>query len=329
MKPEEVIVEMKFGSHLYGTATPNSDTDYKAVYLPSGRDILLQRVKDVIVVKTKTNNIGRNAADDIDRETYALHKFLHLLAQGQTVALDMFFANESVITHRGAMYHAWLEMFQHREKLLSKQCKSFIGYCRQQANKYGIKGSRMHDARKAADFFSGLESKGMGRAKLFEFEDEIFDQLVDNSNHNEVFLITNPNGVQIKHFSSCNRKAPFTITVKEAARIYASLFGEYGKRALAAEKNEGIDWKALSHAVRVGTQALELLRTGHITMPRPDRKELLLIKTGQKDYSEVSERIVKLLEEVESAALQSVLPEKPDYKWIDDFVARYYAEQVK
>jgi predicted nucleotidyltransferase len=26
-----VIVKMKFGSHLYGTSTPLSDTDYKAV----------------------------------------------------------------------------------------------------------------------------------------------------------------------------------------------------------------------------------------------------------------------------------------------------------
>jgi predicted nucleotidyltransferase len=40
-----LIVEMRFGSHLYGTATPLSDLDYKGVYLPDGRDILLQRVR--------------------------------------------------------------------------------------------------------------------------------------------------------------------------------------------------------------------------------------------------------------------------------------------
>ena len=37
------IVELRAGSHLYGTATAASDTDLKAVYLPAARDILLQR----------------------------------------------------------------------------------------------------------------------------------------------------------------------------------------------------------------------------------------------------------------------------------------------
>jgi transposase len=31
----DLIVEMRFGSHLYGTATPQSDLDFKAVYLPA------------------------------------------------------------------------------------------------------------------------------------------------------------------------------------------------------------------------------------------------------------------------------------------------------
>jgi len=28
------LVDMRLGSHLYGTATPESDTDHKAVFLP-------------------------------------------------------------------------------------------------------------------------------------------------------------------------------------------------------------------------------------------------------------------------------------------------------
>lgn len=37
------LVRMKFGSHLYGTATPESDTDIKGVFLPELRDLLLAR----------------------------------------------------------------------------------------------------------------------------------------------------------------------------------------------------------------------------------------------------------------------------------------------
>lgn len=38
------IVELEFGSHLYGTSTPNSDRDYKAIYIPEAIDILLGHV---------------------------------------------------------------------------------------------------------------------------------------------------------------------------------------------------------------------------------------------------------------------------------------------
>jgi predicted nucleotidyltransferase len=44
----DLIVAMRFGSHLYGTATPQSDLDYKAVYLPEARDILVQRVQSTV-----------------------------------------------------------------------------------------------------------------------------------------------------------------------------------------------------------------------------------------------------------------------------------------
>ena len=41
----DLIVEMRFGSHLYGTDTATSDLDLKGVYLPSAREILLQRAR--------------------------------------------------------------------------------------------------------------------------------------------------------------------------------------------------------------------------------------------------------------------------------------------
>jgi predicted nucleotidyltransferase len=40
----KTIVRMKFGSHLYGTEPPRSDLDFKSLFVPSARDILLQRM---------------------------------------------------------------------------------------------------------------------------------------------------------------------------------------------------------------------------------------------------------------------------------------------
>jgi predicted nucleotidyltransferase len=52
----DLVVEMRFGSHLYGTDTPDSDVDLKGVYLPEARDILLQRiVPSVTLGRTSTS----------------------------------------------------------------------------------------------------------------------------------------------------------------------------------------------------------------------------------------------------------------------------------
>ncbi len=85
--------------------------------------------------------------------------------------------------------------------------------------------------------------------------------------------------------------------------------------------NEGIDWKALSHAVRVGEQAIELLTTGVFTFPRPEAAHLVAIKTGRLPYSVVAEEIEDLLVRVEQAAVLSPLPPSADQDWIDTFVA--------
>src|ERR1700722_12706023 len=87
----DLIVEMRFGSHLYGTATPQSDLDLKGVYLPEARDILLQRVRGTVDLSREKEPGEKNAPGDVDREIHSLQRYLELLAEGQTIALDMLF----------------------------------------------------------------------------------------------------------------------------------------------------------------------------------------------------------------------------------------------
>src|ERR1700720_4143670 len=94
----ELIVKMRFGSHLYGTDTPQSDLDLKGVYLPEACDILLQRVKATVTSNRVRALEEKNFAGDIDSEIYSLQRYLDLLAEGQTVALDMLFAPDALMT---------------------------------------------------------------------------------------------------------------------------------------------------------------------------------------------------------------------------------------
>jgi predicted nucleotidyltransferase len=70
----QTVVEMTFGSHLYGTDTPSSDLDIKAIHIPAGRDILLGRGTPIITRKIKADHTARNGAGAIDFEGYRLRK---------------------------------------------------------------------------------------------------------------------------------------------------------------------------------------------------------------------------------------------------------------
>jgi predicted nucleotidyltransferase len=318
------IVRIKFGSHLYGTETPESDLDFKAVFVPDARDILLGRVRESIGTTTKVAGEIKNTSEDVDLEAYSLQKFLNLVADGQTVAMDMLFTPAWM--HVVVPDTLWLQIWDEKHHLLSRQVRGFIGYCKTQANKYGIKGSRVAASRAARDLFSVIPPQ----TKVREIDEAMpFTLRFPNVEHIAVVDVEiRGQGKTVPHLEVCNRKIPFTTTAKEACAIVDRLFTEYGKRALAAERSEGIDWKALSHAVRVGRQAIELLETEKVTFPRPEAAHLIAIKRGQLAYQAVAEEIEQLLVKVEQAAERSTLPEKPNQAWIDDFVAEVYRREV-
>ena len=317
----KTIARIIFGSHLYGTNTETSDTDYKSIHLPPARDILLQKVTDSTGHAVIRPEGEKNTPDDIDDESYSLQRYLQLLAEGQTVAIDMLFAPANF---QLTSTHYWGEIYHNRHKLLTKKSASFLGYCRTQANKYGIKGSRVSAAKKAMEFFEVWNKvdphEKVGYAVSMD--------MVPSSEHERVYEKETTHGHTEQYYECCNRSVGFKNTVKEAYGIYKRIYEEYGKRARLAEANEGVDYKALSHAVRVGTEALELLNTGHVTFPLPNKEHILQIKKGMLQYKTVATEIESLLEQVEKASVTSKLREEPDWDWINDCVVTAYGREV-
>jgi hypothetical protein len=313
----DLIVELRFGSRLYGTATEHSDLDVKAVHLPPARDILLQRVR--------ANVTEAASADRVERETFSLQRYLGLLAEGQMVALDMLFAPESAMLRPPAPL--WRDIQANADRLVSRRAAAFVRYCQHQANIYGLKGSRVAVARQALALLVEAERRLGATARLAEAAAELAG-LSATAAHCRVLDLPAPGGGLIPHLEVCGRKLPFTSSIKSAREVVQRLVGAYGERARQAERNEGIDWKALSHAVRVGREAVELLRSGCIVLPLPYAGELLAIRRGERRYQDVAAEIEHLLEQVEDAAHSSALPEQPDLGFIDDLIARAYRERI-
>lgn len=319
------IVRIKFGSHLYGTSTPASDLDFKSIFVPSGRDILLQRAKGSINDNRPKGEFEKNVSGDVDEEMFSLQRFLGLAAEGQVVALDMLFAPDWALV--GEPHAIWKHIVDNRSVLLSRKSKAFVGYAMKQASKYGVKGSRVASSRAALALLEAALADRGSTAKLGDISEAV-EVMSLSTEHMEIVPITMPGGGIVNHWEVCGRKMPYASSIKTARDVMKRVVDEYGHRALQAESNQGVDWKALSHAVRVGGQALELLSTGHITFPLPNAAHVLSIKKGEHTYTAVAEEIETLMDQVVAAAEVSALPDEPDYLWIDDFVADIYRREV-
>lgn len=322
MKPVIPLVRIKHGPHLYGTSTPTSDQDFKGVHLPSGEAIILGRAENHIKRDVISKENGKNTADAID-ESFSVQKFFEMLMKGDTVATEILFAEPEW------QHPYWRHVQIFGKALLNRQCKGFVGYCVRQAAKYGIKGSRMAAVRAVLDILED-ECQSGGHALKLE-TGSVWARLEELAQRHEHVLfenIPNPDGSDNLHLVCYDRKMSQNVTVNAAWGVYHRVWENYGQRARDAMNNEGIDWKAMSHAVRVAGQAIELLDTGKITFPRPNARWLLDIKLGLIPYKVVSEQLEQLVAEVHAASERSQLPETSDHKLADRVVRDLYLEQV-
>ena len=323
------ILKIKFGSHLYGTDTPQSDFDFKEIFIPSPEDIIRGTTVDAFNSSRPKAEGEKNFAGENDTESYSLKKFMNLICQGQTVSLDVLFAPDWALLE--PLTEEWKIIRANKHRLLTRKSLAFVGYCRAQANKYGIKGSRVASARKALSILDNAVLSincNASTVKLSRIENTIHE-VVSCDEHMSIDTIVQAGGVPIKYWNVCGRKLQYSASMLHARDVMKSLVDEYGHRALKAEKNEGVDWKALSHAVRIGRQALELMTTANITFPLTYRDHIIAIKSGSLDYKVVSAEIENLLEEIEATSEKSILPHETDKEWVDDFVFNVYKDEIR
>ena len=313
-----VIVKMQFGSHVYGTNLPTSDMDFKAVEIPSAFDIVMQRAFRSRHEDTKKDPNQKNAGTDVDSETFSLHHYMKLLLEGQTVCIDMLFTPERF--WRESSYD-WRYLRDHKHLWLSSKVDAFVGYCRTQANKYGIKGSRMGDVQFVVELFRTFDPV----KRLADYAGELTAAM--SHEHIDLEEIYHPTtGKSVTHFVVCGKKAPFTLRVDKALAMYEDLFARYGERARAAMTNEGIDWKAVMHACRVLDEAKELRATGNIEFPRHNAAELISIRKGERPFAEISEKLENGIYELDHTP--SILRQTPDRDAAEKFVYRLYQNEV-
>jgi hypothetical protein len=312
----DILFKTIFGAHLYGTDTPNSDKDYKAVYAPSMEDLILNRVKldSSIHESNKTDNHAKSDSSVYEIEYYTLHKFLKQATDGQLVAIEMLYSPPQFWIGQISDFFI-REIICKREKFLSKNLIKFVQYAVKQAAKYGIKGSRLHTATKFLKFFENIDEK-------IRLNDIIIDiePLLDD--HSEIYYIDNNPAESM--LIICGKKFSFSTKVRYIRNALRKFVDKYGARAKLAVIDKGIDKKACSHAFRAAFEVKELVLTRNLVFPLKEREFLRDIKTGKYTYSEFAPMLEDLIDEVSHLVIKSDLPDTPQVD-IDEIIKKYYA----
>jgi uncharacterized protein len=93
------------------------------------------------------------------------------------------------------------------------------------------------------------------------------------------------------------------------------LLGQKGQKnihRIELEKIHGYDTKYAMHVIRLYGEAKELMESGRITLPRPNRDELIEIRRGKYSLSQIQELGQQLESEALAAQANSPLPDSVD-----------------
>jgi predicted nucleotidyltransferase len=320
----KMLFKTKTGSHLYGTNTPSSDEDYKGVYMETLDNILLGKDRETIHHNTKKDTTPgvRNSAGDIDIEHKELRRFIKDCLSGQTYALDMLFAPQNQWIESTP---TWEALIINRDKLLSKHVDPYIGYCRQQAGKYGLKGSRLGELLRVIEYLKAFDPKKPLYTAVVGLP---FSEFVKMTSIETKRALTGE--IIIEEFLQVlTKKFQLNRHIDDVLEALEKMNQIYGDRARLAQENQGVDWKAIHHAYRRMYQLRELAQTGKIVFPLADVDYLMKIKKGEISYDIIQDELPLLMDSVIAEVKASTqLPDEPDYAFWDNFIVQVYKNNL-
>ncbi|MEZ4851133.1 MAG: nucleotidyltransferase domain-containing protein [Bacteroidia bacterium] len=328
-----IIFECISGSRSYGLDLPTSDTDIKGVYILP-KEILFG-----------LNNIPQVNNESNDIVFYELGRFVELLSKNNPNILEMLAIPEELILHKNPIYDQLKpEMF------LSKTARfTFAGYAMQQIKKArGLnkkilnpideeRKSILHfcylvEGNGSVPFIHWLEKYGRNQAHcglvniphmknlyhLYYDENSDFKGIMQKENANEVVLSSIPKDMKPVTQLYFNKEG-YSTYCKDYKEYWAWVKKRNDVRYQnTLEHGKNYDAKNMMHTFRLLDMAAEILEQRKVIVRRPNREELLEIRSGKFSYEELIERAEEKLVRIEGLYEISELPEQPDMGQIEE-----------
>lgn len=297
------------GSHAYGTNIETSDVDVRGCALNSKADILTNQ------------NFEQFVNEETDTTIYAFNKLITLLSNVNPNTIEILGCKPE---HYLYLSPIGQELLDNKHLFLSKKCVySFGGYATAQLRRLDNKAVRLatQPEREIHILNSVNNAAYTFKDKYFTFDEDAIKLYIDKSEQEEydteIFMDINLKHYPLRDYS--NMWSEMNNIVKE--------YNKLGKRNSHAIEHGKLA-KHMMHLVRLYLMCLDILNDGEIiTYREKDHDFLMDIRNGKyldenrQPTAEFFDIVKDLESKLEVAKNTTELPDHPDYKKINEFVA--------
>lgn len=313
---KNVIIITLGGSHAYGTDNENSDLDIRGCALNSKMQILTNE------------NFEQFVNEETDTTIYAFNKLVSLLSSVNPNTIEML-GNKP--EHYFYVHPIGQELIDNAHLFLSKRASySFGGYATAQLRRLENKSNRLVGQEQLENYIYNTlqhvsenfeEKYGIpaGQIQLY------IDKAVNPDMVTEIFMDAN-----LKHYPVRDYTEMWT-ELKNVIKSYKNI-GARNNKAIEHNKLG----KHMMHLIRLYMMCLDILEKEIIVTYREAEHDLLMdIRNGKfldddkQPIPEFYEMVNDYEKRLEYAKNNTSLPDKPDYKRINEFVASVNERAVK
>ncbi len=338
-KQHKIIFKTIVGSQAYGTATPQSDEDYKGVYIQDPEDIL-------------TFNYEEQYQISKDECYYEVRRFLQLLLSANPTVLEMLFMPQECILEQSSIYDLIVEQ---RHRFLTKKClHSFGGYAIAQIKKAKGLNKKMNWERERVSrktpfdfcyFYENgktltlerflkrekINQNNCGLVKLDHFKDCYALYHKPETGFYKGIIVENSTDVRLSSVPKGEIPLGVMYYNKDGYSMHCKDYREYEEWLETRNTqryvdikghNQQIDGKNLLHCRRLLDMALEIAIEKTIKVRRPNADYLLKIRGGEVDLESIITEAEKDIERLEGFFKTSDLPEDVDGEFVNDLLLK-------
>lgn len=313
---KNVIIITLGGSHAYGTDNENSDLDIRGCALNSKMQILTNE------------NFEQFVNEETDTTIYAFNKLVSLLSSVNPNTIEML-GNKP--EHYFYVHPIGQELIDNAHLFLSKRASySFGGYATAQLRRLENKSNRLVGQEQLENYIYNTlqhvsenfeEKYGIPAGQISLY----IDKAVNPDMVTEIFMDAN-----LKHYP-----------VRDYTEMWAELKNVIKSyKNIGARNNKAIEHnklgKHMMHLIRLYMMCLDILEKEIIVTYREAEHDLLMdIRNGKfldddkQPIPEFYEMVNDYEKRLEYAKNNTSLPDKPDYKRINEFVASVNERVVK